>query len=385
MIKPLTSLRFFFALMIFLMHSFYEVSEETFIGNQASIEKMFNSFFKYGHVGVTFFFVLSGFILAYNYQDRLLEKKVSIFDFYVYRIARIYPLHLFLLGTVVLTNFGGVFGDFSIKKGLIFISKLTLTQSFIPSHKFYFSYAGITWSISCEMFFYFMLPFLVWLFFYKIKRKKIRYTFLFITCLYVIIVGELLQGVWKFNFLYANPLIRVVDFLIGIFLFNIYRELKVNKDLNRYNFTILEIVSVGLFFVFVYFQDSIPSQYHYAIFYWIPISFIILIFSFQKGFLSKILSHSILIFLGEISFSFYMLHYSVIGMVIPLSKKMGITNGYLIILIIFFIAIFVSYLGYKLIEMPCNRYLRKAAKKENKFIDAIRYKLDFYWNKILLK
>lgn len=56
-----------------------------------------SSFFKEGFVGVSFFFVLSGFIIAYNYQKKLSESKMTKRSFWVARIARIYPLHVLTL------------------------------------------------------------------------------------------------------------------------------------------------------------------------------------------------------------------------------------------------------------------------------------------------
>ena len=62
-------------------------------------------FYKEGFVGVSFFFILSGFIIAYNYQQKLVERKVSKRQFWVARIARIYPLHIAtLLGVAVIGN-----------------------------------------------------------------------------------------------------------------------------------------------------------------------------------------------------------------------------------------------------------------------------------------
>ena len=81
MITPLTSLRFIFALMVFGAHCYV-------------IDSFFDAhFFKEGFVGVSFFFVLSGFIISYNYQRKLQEKQTSWRTFWVARIARVYPLH----------------------------------------------------------------------------------------------------------------------------------------------------------------------------------------------------------------------------------------------------------------------------------------------------
>jgi len=100
MINTLTSLRFIFALMVFGAHCY-------------TIDKFFDThFFKEGFVGVSFFFVLSGFIIAYNYQKRFSENKITKRAFWVARIARIYPLHwLTLFIAVALGNYVIASGD----------------------------------------------------------------------------------------------------------------------------------------------------------------------------------------------------------------------------------------------------------------------------------
>lgn len=77
MLRSLTTFRFIAALMVFLFH------QNLFSGYQL------------GSAGVSFFFILSGFILTYNYQDKLGEHSGNtIRAFYVARLARIYPVHL---------------------------------------------------------------------------------------------------------------------------------------------------------------------------------------------------------------------------------------------------------------------------------------------------
>ena len=81
MINSLTSLRFIFAMMVFGAYCYV-------------IDDFYNAhFFKEGFAGVSFFFVLSGFIISYNYQYKLQEHKIDKRTFWAARIARIYPLH----------------------------------------------------------------------------------------------------------------------------------------------------------------------------------------------------------------------------------------------------------------------------------------------------
>src|SRR4051812_12601392 len=98
MIKPLTSLRFIFALMVFACHLPYNKIENTVFVS------LYNQFFYEGYLGVSFFFILSGFILALNYKGPIIENKLNYSDFYIGRFARIYPLHfLTLLITIPLS------------------------------------------------------------------------------------------------------------------------------------------------------------------------------------------------------------------------------------------------------------------------------------------
>lgn len=94
-------------------------------------------FYKEGFVGVSFFFILSGFIIAYNYQQKLVERKVSKRQFWVARIARIYPLHIAtLLGVAVI---GNLLNPMGWGEGLKhFIPALFLLHPFVPRMDYFF-------------------------------------------------------------------------------------------------------------------------------------------------------------------------------------------------------------------------------------------------------
>ena len=127
MINALTSLRFIFALMVFGAHCYI-------------IEDLFDThFFKEGFVGVSFFFVLSGFIISYNYQNRLAEHITTKRSFWVARIARIYPLHWFTLFLSIVLG-GYVIYDGGWDWCKHFLASLTLTQAYIPHADYFFSF-----------------------------------------------------------------------------------------------------------------------------------------------------------------------------------------------------------------------------------------------------
>ncbi len=103
------------------------------------------------------FFILSGFIIAYNYEEKLLETTTTKRTFWVARIARIYPLHLLTL--LIAACIGGYvqYNDTTdwIKH---FAASTFLLQPFFPSADYFFSLNSPSWSLGCEQLFYFCFP-----------------------------------------------------------------------------------------------------------------------------------------------------------------------------------------------------------------------------------
>ena len=62
------------------------------------------NFYKFGHMGVYFFWELSGFVLAYAYLNTL-RYKIKFKEFFVNRFARLYPLHLITLIILIFLQF----------------------------------------------------------------------------------------------------------------------------------------------------------------------------------------------------------------------------------------------------------------------------------------
>jgi len=350
MIKPLTSLRFFFAFIIFTHHL-------TFLSNSkaAYLRWIHEYILKEGFIGVSFFFILSGFILAYNYRDSILNKSISKSDFYIARIARIYPLHLLCLLIAVPITLQNVPFELSTWLSQLFFN-LTLTQSFIPLKHIYFSFNSPSWSISNELFFYLLFPFLI-IWGLIIKHHKYKKGLLIMLVLLIPFLMLFIPAEYYKNLFYVNPFFRVFDFIIGIMLFEIY--LKIKKQQRTINYNLLEVCTILLLLFFFVFHVWVPLVMRYSIYYWIPMSLIILIFSFQKGLVSKFLSNKLLILLGEISFGFYMFHQLVLKYFIDFNRQyVHITNEYYIIIILFLLSLIISYISFIWFEKPLNKYFK---------------------------
>lgn len=313
MINTLTSLRFIFAMMVFGAHCYV-------IDNHFDIH-----FFKEGFVGVSFFFMLSGFIIAYNYQKKFSENKITKRTFWVARIARIYPLHwLTLLIAVALGNY--VIASGTIDWCKHFLASLTLTNAYIPKDNYFFSFNSPSWSLCCEQLFYICFPFLIA--FTKDYRKLLS---TFLICAILSIVG-----------MYFTPMITSSQ---G---------------------SIIEIASIALFLSFYLYAAEIPKVYRYSCYYWIPIAFILISFSLQKGMVSRLLSNRLLVIGGEISYSFYLIHLFVLLSYAKRQKESDFhIDWYISIPLLFCVIILLSLLSYYYFEKPMNKLVKTLLSKQS--------------------
>lgn len=355
MLKPLTSLRFVFAFMVFLVHITYSTST---IKVDPIIKWLSDNIFKEGSVGVGFFFTLSGFILAYNYKNKFSNITTTKKRFWIHRFARIYPLHLLTL-YLSFPMMYMLYPNSHVSEFLKpFFLNLFLLHSWIFPRidNFYWGFNSVSWSISDEMFFYLTFPFIIQLF---SKQKKIIYIIVIAMCLMLpltITYGQNngVHGIWFYFF----PLFRIIDFLLGILLYEIYLNLKKNNKILLKYATVLELLTVSIFILFFSFHNAIPLAYRYSCYYWLPIALIILIFSFQGGDISKLLSGKYFIYLGEISYSFYMLHILVIYYFSQLNNSYRLfENYYLFNILLLVFSIFISAVSFEIIEKPFNKYI----------------------------
>ena len=128
-----------------------------------------------GGAGVGLFFVLSGFVLVYNYGARFATGAAGYGRFLRARLARVYPFHVIclVLVTVVfalqrnpaVTHPGG-------SSVVGWLANLVLVHAWVPSLSFH-SWNGPSWSISDELFFYAVFPVLCWRVLGRVRRAAL--------------------------------------------------------------------------------------------------------------------------------------------------------------------------------------------------------------------
>lgn len=109
---------------------------------------------KTGYVGVSFFFVLSGFILAYVYLNTDGSLRGNVGNFWLARLARVYPGYLFAMCLLMLPALR--YEDQRVHLALHLTIVTVLLQSWFPSLAMIWNPPA--WSLSAEAFFYVLFP-----------------------------------------------------------------------------------------------------------------------------------------------------------------------------------------------------------------------------------
>lgn len=220
-IESLTGLRFIAAFLIVILHSYQGF-------NIPDVRGLLNL-----GAGVNFFFVLSGFVIAHRYHAL---SRAELPGYMVSRIARIYPVHLLSLlmyAAFAMSVFPFQYDIAWHQKALVLLSNLTLTQSHIPAPEYYFSINAVSWSLSCELFFYSAAAVL---FVNKLDLRKAWLTFLaFLVIALLCLVGAELSSiselgqegklnVTKVGIVGTWPLSKAHEFFLGVLLQQLHQR-----------------------------------------------------------------------------------------------------------------------------------------------------------------
>lgn len=289
MIKSLSSLRFVFAIMVFLVH----------------IHKINLA------IGHAFFIVLSGFILTMVYEKKIKEKTFSFGSFFLKRILRTYPLHILTLLIAIPLSLKGIRSETLLWISKFFLNLFSL-QVFVPDRHFYFSFNGAAWNLADLMIFYACFPFVI-LLLARLSFRKFTFLMIGIVLLICLSMNLVVEELHHYLF-YISPFFRIFAFILGIYLFYLAKNIGFNPDYKMASY--IEVFSIALCVAMYIYADSNYSDtlpYSYSVLLWLPLSLILLSFYFDKGIISKyILGTPFMLALGKLSFSFYMIHQLVI-------------------------------------------------------------------------
>jgi len=188
----LDGLRFFSFLLVFLSHSFFTTNTQIKESNWYKAIKI--NMFSDAEVGVSFFFVLSGFLISYLLlKEKEETENINVPYFYIRRVLRIWPLYYLtaLFGFFIFPLLKNYFGQTSHETAdpllcFTFLNNFNFLQNGLPDS----SSLAILWSVAIEEQFYLVWPLLL----FKTPKKYYLYVMLFVllisTAFRIIYVGK---------------------------------------------------------------------------------------------------------------------------------------------------------------------------------------------------
>jgi peptidoglycan/LPS O-acetylase OafA/YrhL len=353
--------RFLAALWVVVHHSVLwtkQLHTDTWLGR----------FERYGFVAVSFFFVLSGYILAHVYLNS--EDGFDKRKFLISRFARIYPLLLLSL----LLDVPLYFYRYALDHGKhhIFQAAFKSMFSFVLLQAWFGSKLLAlnppSWSLSAEAFFYLCFPLLG----LALSRWSKRTGWLSIALLWSLAMAVPLAVTLLYPalhdqvdasqlqwFIVLNPLLRMGEFLVGIALCAVQKNFAPKSSTlhrNRYGYLAL-VSALGLFVLTIDQSNRIPYMMMsngFLIPVWALLIFALV--NIDRG-LTVLLSHRYAVILGESSYALYLLHGTIFAYLVHI---LHVTNMFWIILFPVLIACSACSLFY--VERPARTFILHYAR-----------------------
>jgi peptidoglycan/LPS O-acetylase OafA/YrhL len=334
LVKPLTSIRFFAAMAVVIFHA----GASTASANP-HIPGPFKTLLLNGYVGVTFFFVLSGFILQYTYRGSV-KGGARMRRYGIARFARIYPVYV-LAALLML--------PFAITRGWFDVPQFFLLQMWTPPALPQMGYWNLpSWTLSVEVFFYLCFPIVsAW----ASRTRSFRlFTVLACTVTFIAVTASpALFSAHEVAFGWMawipRPALRFPEFVYGICLAEVFLRRGPRK---------LPVPAWILVIALIAGLSITPLGWSAAFAALMSGAIIIAVASDQGSRFARLLSARWLVLLGGASYSLYLLHQPVH---FALARYVGDTK--LIMTLQYPLAVFASVVVFLAYEEPLRERIRK--------------------------
>lgn len=315
-----------------------------------------------GAMGVMFFFALSGFVLTWSYREGDRARA-----FWRRRFARIYPAYLVALaggvvvsllsqgmsGTAVLQQFDSP-GEFATA----LIAQLTLTQAWFPDPGIRLSLNGVGWSLACEAFFYALFPLLILLLRRASTAARRLVQVASVLLLGAAAIPALLSPSDLTGWLALHaPFITIAQFVLGI---------TVALDVRAGQWSRVSLPISALVLAAVYLAYGVwPEAFGSSVLPVLPMLAVLAALSWRsmRGERSWLASRP-MVFLGEISYCFYLVHQLVIRCLGILGDVSDWALAALLLVGSLGVSLLAAWALHRLVERPFERWLRGSSRRE---------------------
>ncbi len=350
-IESLTFLRFIAAVIVVFFH----------FGRNTDMAKTLQPFIISGPQMVTFFFVLSGFVMVVSQY----HKNQSLSRYYLARMARIAPIYLLALAIMAYFFYG--YGKNDVLGLWLSVGFL---QAWFPPYPL--SYNDPGWSLSVEMFFYLIFPALL----FMLKNSSITSAkFLIGSVLFYVfsqmvlinlITGDFNRGYQTFSFdlIYYFPLSHLSSFILGAAIGVLYVKKSDQWRSSGPMSYVFIITAAVLCYLLLQHTGWLIRMSGVALndvpgFYALFFMLLILSIACAKNAITTMLSLPILVLLGEASYGVYILQKPVFMIYMTyISESLGLASGY-DFYVYLTLLIVIAVISLYLIERPAKRFIMK--------------------------
>ena len=273
-----------------------------------------NPFILNSDLFVDFFFVLSGFVIAYSYQH--ISNGQQFLKFYKKRFLRLYPLHCVMLLAFVVVEVSKHFLSAYVhvnelnnpdNNSTTFLSSLLLLHSIKMPGIHDVSWNIPSWSISAEMIAYLVFGVLM-VIIHRAKAYKWRSGVYLLLLSAVVVIFTWITGWEKLTYSFDWGFLRaLMGFFTGVICYNVYSAIK--ERLRRLPTSFFNIAEATILVLILFSVWHTAWFSHYEYMFEVLFFTCILLFAFEKGFISHTLKKiPLLEKIGRYSYSIYMTH-----------------------------------------------------------------------------
>jgi len=268
---------------------------------------------------VAFFFVLSGFILTYNYPNLATGRDRT--RFLLSRVARVWPAHLFATALwIVLIGWSDI-GSTAAASGIL-LANVFLVQAWIPFQEYGVSLNAVSWSVSNEIAFYLLFLLLI------VDWERTWWRKLAVSLGVIVVIAAILRQLQVAGtdpmvraIMHFHPLVRGFEFVLGMATAHLWIRWSPRARWSKTTGTIVEIVSLAAVIAAIHYLPPLANRLAFrwqigaAGNYWIvrsapllALAQFVAVMALHRGLISRCLCWRPVILLGEISYSVYLIH-----------------------------------------------------------------------------
>jgi len=346
-IKSIQALRGIAALLVLVFHYKWSVG---LMGEDGFIGSLVNA----GGIGVTIFFILSGFIMVYSSKH-----KTSPLEFAINRFSRIYPLYLFFI--MLCFFISGAMSTFHYEDKTVNLINsfffFPVSNDNAPAYIDLKSLSAVRWTLGYEMFFYVLLAFSMFF-----KHKNIA---LFSVFSLLLVIIPSLSGFFPTlsvnGYAYDSVILSFItnpimyEFVAGVIIAIFIN--KIDGICGKKIRLIILSISTILVVYFCFYRGMNDHGFDSSALY-LSIFFGSIVMN--KELLDRF-TPKFMVYIGEISFSIYLLHNPIMYMTRKYFLK--VDQGWLLVCTATILTLAASFLSHNYLEVKASRWVKKMLLK----------------------